>query len=100
MIEIVTLLWAVIVLFFVGSVVYIYKKWQFNKYEIARSNVFEYVKSYKRRCTGNNRFVVTVVELQDAFREYETPLLEKIHLELINNRIIEKDPMDGEWVVR
>ena len=41
-----------------------------RKYQKAKSEIFHYVKSYKGRCTGANRFIVTPEELQNAFIEY------------------------------
>lgn len=71
-----------------------------SKYEKVKREIFLFVKSYKRRCTGVNRFVVTVETLQDSFREYDTETINKVWLGLIKERIIEKDPQDGEWCVR
>lgn len=66
----------------------------------AREDIFEYVKAYKRRCTGANRFVVTVETLQDSFREYETVVINAVWMELVKEHVIERDPEDGEWCVR
>jgi hypothetical protein len=94
-----TLLWMVI-----GTAVIMLWYWWYysriGRHREARKEIFAYVKAYKRRCTGNNRFVVTVPVLQDAFREYETETINKVWLELIRERIIEPDPQDGEWVIR
>ena len=69
-------------------------------YQKAKCEIFKYVKSYKIRCAGANRFVVTVSDLQDAFREYDTITIEKVHEELIQHNLISRDPMDQEWCVR
>lgn len=69
-------------------------------YRRARKEVIPWVQSYKARCRGNNRFVVTVPDLQDAFREYGTDTLEKVWKDLVNQKIIQQDPMDNEWCVR
>ena len=58
------------------------------------------MKTYKGKCTGLNRFIVSEVELQNIFREYDIDLIEEIFQELINHRIIERDPIDQEWCVR
>lgn len=68
--------------------------------QIAKEQIFNYVKAYKGRCTGANRFIVTPEELQNAFIEYDIMLIEQIHQELINDRIIERDPTDQEWCIR
>ena len=70
------------------------------RYQKAKEEIFNYVRSYKGRCSGANRFLVTISDLQDAFREYDTPLIEKVFQELIKNRVIERDPMDQEWCVK
>lgn len=67
-------------------------------YRRAKREIFAFVESYKRRCTGNNQFVVTVETLQDSFREYNTNVITKVWLELVNYHIIQSQ--DGEWVVR
>jgi hypothetical protein len=69
-------------------------------YRRARRDIFEYVKGYKRRCTGNNRFVVTVPILQNAFREYNTDVITKVWIELVKERVIEQDSQDNEWCIR
>lgn len=69
-------------------------------YKRARAEIFAYVGSYKRRCSGTNKFIVTVETLQDAFREYDTPTINKVWLELIKERVIERDPDDREWCIK
>ena len=69
-------------------------------YRKAKKEIIAYVKSYKRRCSSNNRFIVTVESLQDSFREYDVRTIEKVWLELIRLRLIEEDPKDNEWCVR
>lgn len=66
----------------------------------AKKKIFEFVKSYKRLCTGNNRFVVTPPVLQDAFRKYNIDVIEYVWGELIKEHIIQQDPMDNEWCIR
>jgi hypothetical protein len=70
------------------------------RYRKAKKLIFDYVKSYKRLCTGNNRFVVTVPVLQDVFREFNTDVIEKVWRDLVIEKIIQEDPMDGEWCIR
>jgi len=78
--------------------IYIVKDW--FAYRKARKEIFVFVKSYKRRCTGANRFVVTVEVLQDSFREYDNSIILNVWLELMNERVIEIDPQDQEWCIR
>lgn len=83
----------------IGAVWYIgFKDW-FIRRE-AKKDIFAYVKSYRKRCTGNNRFLVTVGVLQDAFREYDTATIEMVWLQLIKEHVIEQDPNDNEWCIR
>lgn len=70
------------------------------QYRRARKEIFEFVKARKRRCTGNNRFVVTVEALQDSFRTYDTTTILNVWLELVKERVIEQDPQDQEWCIR
>jgi hypothetical protein len=81
-------------------VVYIY--WWQDKaaYKQARQDIFSFVESYKLKCRGNNRFVVTVATLQDSFREYDTKIIERVWQELVDERKIMPDPQDNEWCVR
>lgn len=69
-------------------------------YRRAKREITPWVQSYKARCRGNNRFVVTVPDLQDAFREYDTDTLKKVWNHLVNEKIIQQDPMDNEWCIR
>lgn len=78
--------------------IYVVKDWL--AYRRAKRDIFAFVESYKRKCTGNNRFVVTVESLQDSFREYNTSVVTKVWLDLIEKRIIETDPQDQVWCVR
>jgi N-glycosylase/DNA lyase len=66
----------------------------------AKKDIFTYVESYRKRCTGNNRFLVNVETLQNSFREYDTKTINEVWLQLINERVIEQDPNDNEWCVR
>jgi hypothetical protein len=70
------------------------------RYRYAKNIIISYVQCYKRRCTGNNRFVVTVSELQNIFREFETHIIEKVWQDLINKHLIHQDAMDGEWCIK
>ena len=78
--------------------IYVVKDWL--EYRQAKKEIFEFVKSYKRRCAGNNRFIVTTESLQDSFRRYNTTIITNVWLDLVNERVIEQDPYDGEWVIR
>ena len=69
-------------------------------YVKAKAEIFSFVKSYKMRCTESNRFVVTVPELQNIFREYETEIIVGVWLELVKEHVIEQDLRDGEWCIR
>jgi hypothetical protein len=71
-----------------------------HEYKKAKADIFPFVESYKKKCTGMNRFVVTVPELQNVFREYETKIIKRVWLDLIKERVIEQDPLDDEWCVR
>ena len=95
---------ASVIFLLIGVVVcvlgYIYVVKNKMEYSKAREEIFIYVKSYKRRVTGSNRFEVSVEALQDVFREYETEIINKVWLELIKERVIEQDPNDNVWCVR
>lgn len=83
-----------------GVFIYIFVLKDKHEYKKAKAEIFPFVESYKRKCTGNNRFVVTVNSLQNAFRSYETKIINKVWLDLVKERVIEKDPMDDEWCVK
>jgi len=84
-----------------GILVYLIWVWlETRKYKKAKMEIFDYVKSYKRLCTGNNRFIVTVATLQDVFREYNTNLIENVWQELVHERIIQQDQFDNEWCIK
>lgn len=80
------------------TTVYVLEDWL--TYRKAKGEIFAFVESYKKRCTGNNRFVVTVATLQDSFREYDTKVIEKVWHNLIDERRIVIDPQDNEWCIR
>lgn len=98
MIVIKMVLWIWVIVLFGGVAWWIWFK--NSDLKQARTEIFAYVESYKRKCTGNNRFVVTVPTLQDAFREYDTKTINKVWLELIKERVIVQDPEDHEWCIR
>lgn len=70
------------------------------EYRKAKSAIIPWVESYKKRCTAQNRFVVTVETLQDSFREFDTPTIERVWKILIDKRAIQQDPIDNEWCIR
>lgn len=88
------------IILLVGIVIAIYKMIRYYQFYTASKNVREWVLSYQRRCTGNNRFIVTKQTLQDSFPEYNSDLIDKVWLMLVRERIIVEDPMDGEWCIR
>lgn len=90
----VVLIWLVVIVVGLVSTFYLIK---IRNYRKAKDEIFTYVKSFKHRCKGESRFVVTVETLQDAFREYETPLIEKVWLELVKEKVIVQHPLDNEW---
>jgi hypothetical protein len=79
-----------------GAVLVVKKRRVDRLYKEAES----YVISYAWRCVGNNRFVVTPETLQNAFREYDMNEIRKVWVRLVDNHVIEQDPLDGEWCVR
>jgi hypothetical protein len=78
--------------------VYVIKDWL--EYREAKNEIFTFVKSYRRLCTGNNRFIVTTETLQDSFRKYNIELITKVWLDLVNEHVIEQDQQDKEWCIR
>lgn len=70
------------------------------RYRSAEREITEWVRGYKRRCTGNNRFIVTRETLQDSFREYDSNVIDHVFNKLIANNMIQQDPMDQEWCIR
>lgn len=84
----------------VGGLLYIYLLKDYLDYRQAKKEIFVFVKSYKHRCTKQNRFLVTIEYLQDSFREYDTSVIEKVWLDLVNERMIEQDEYDKEWCIK
>lgn len=84
----------------IGVLAYVYIIKEKLDYRKARQEIFVYVKSYETRAGGSNRFEVTVEILQDVFREYDTVIINKIWLDLIDEKVIEKDPYDNAWCIR
>lgn len=85
---------------FVWLTVYIYVWSDKAEYKKAKREIFEYVKARKQRCKGSNRFVITVEVLQEVFPEFETKIIEKVWVALVNERVIQQDPLDNEWCLR
>lgn len=95
-------IWIVLIVIGIMIVVYTYvygiKDWL--EYRQARKEIFTFVKSYKRRCTGSNRFVVTQETLQNSFRTYNSTIILNVWMDLVNERVIELDAQDSEWVIK
>lgn len=85
---------------FIGYCVYVIYIHDWIEYRKARRDIVPWVESYKRRCTGNNRFVVTPAELQNCFTEYDYQTIKKVWQYLISHNVIRRDEMDGEWVIK
>ena len=81
-------------------VIYIYWWSDKTEYKKAKKEIFEYVKARKSRCSGANRFVVTVPVLQEVFPEFETKIIDKVWQDLVSDRVIQQDPQDQEWCLR
>lgn len=94
--------WTVLVIMgiTVGAYAYVYIVKDWMEYRQAKKEIFAFVKSYKPRCTGNNRFEVSAEILQDSFRGYNTIIISKVWLELVHERIIEQDKQDNTWCIR
>lgn len=94
--------WVILAIFMICVVgyIYIYVIRDWLDHRKARREIFVFVKSYKRRCTGANRFVVTVESLQDVFRRYNTSVITNVWLELVSEHVIEQDEQDNVWCIR
>lgn len=92
--------WLAVAVIVAVFVVYMYFIKDWVDYRRAKIEIVSYIKMYKRRCTGNNRFIVTIETLQNAFREYDTLVIEKVWLELVHEKLIEQDIQDNTWCVR
>jgi len=94
--------WVIVVvgsIIFIGyAYIYVVKDWL--EYRKARKEIFAFVKSYRPRCAGSNRFEVTAESLQDSFREYDMSVILKVWLDLVHERVIEQDPQDSTWCIR
>ena len=92
-------LWVSIVLFFIVTGILVYwvglRDWLTHRK--AKREIMLYIQSYRAKLTGENRFVVTVETLQAAFIEYETAVIQDVWIDLVQDKIIEQDPRDGEW---
>lgn len=93
-------LWLVVAIAFALFALYMYYLKDWVDYRRAKIEIESYVKAYKRRCTGNNRFEVTVETLQDVFREYDTKVINRVWLELIDGKLVVQDPYDQTWCIR
>lgn len=71
-----------------------------KEYKKAKKEIFNYVKLYKRRCTGVNVFPVTVYILQNIFREYDTETIEKVHKDLVKENVIRWDMIYSDWCIK
>ena len=70
------------------------------EYRRAHREIFAYMKKYSNRCGKANRFIVTIEVLQEIFNEYDTVTLTKIWEELVDKKIVMRDPADDEWCIR
>lgn len=84
----------------VSLIGYIYYVKGALEYKKAKEEIVPWVRSYKWKCTGANRYIVTVETLQNSFLEYETTIIERVWLDLIHERLIELDPHDGVWCIK
>ena len=80
----------------IGTTWWVHKR----SYKKAKDEIFNYVKRYKYKCTGANVFPVTVELLQNAFIEYDTELIKKVHKDLINEKVIEWDTTYYDWCIK
>lgn len=78
----------------------IVREYKRRKYQKVKDDIFNYVKSYKNRCTGHNKFVISVEILQDIFREYDTETIERVFRDLINEKVLSQNEFDKDWCIQ
>lgn len=100
LLSIIMIVVGVIGLVLVLIVIYVYFIKGESEYNKAKKEIIPFIESYRKRVSGNNRFVVTQESLQDSFREYDIETIKKVWMDLIEMKLIEKDVMDGEWCIR
>lgn len=58
------------------------------------------VDEYKARCNEVNRFVINEKELKKVYPSSSESVIREVWKQLIAERLVDRDPMDGEWCIR
>lgn len=65
-----------------------------------RLDVEDWIAEYKRKMTGNNRFVIDLNILQEAFPEYSQAIVRQVWREMVASNVVQEDPMDKALIIR
>lgn len=75
--------------------------WEMTTDDDAYQQVVLWILPYRARLTGNNRFLISVAIIQEAFPEFSTQQILDIWYKLTTERnYVETDPFDGAWVIK
>ena len=64
------------------------------------AEIEEWLDEYKRRTTGNNRFLLDVYMLQEAFPEYSRKTVRLAWKEMVQMGWVQEDFIDKAWIVK
>lgn len=62
--------------------------------------VLEMLDEYRGRLTGSNRFLISEKLLCEAFSEYDHEDIHVVWKRLVERRLVDRDPLDGEMCIR
>jgi len=97
--ETIIVICAIIIMVVGGSVVGIMLKRR-SAFQSMENDVKMWIEEYKSKLTGSNRFLLNEDVLLKAFPEYDQKTVRKVWTQLVVNRIVDRDPLDGEMCIR
>lgn len=59
-----------------------------------------WLSEYRTKLTGSNRFLISEQLLATAFPEYSPNVIKQVWLSIVNRRMVDRDPLDGEMCIK
>lgn len=88
---------AVIVIVGIGGMIY---AWHKVKVFRVLADARLLIEEYRARCNEVNRFVINKEEFSKIYPTAGEAVIREVWTRLVNEKVIDRDPLDGEWCIR
>lgn len=85
---------------FITSIWVAWQAWLWMRANAMHGEVVDWLRDYRRRLTGGNRFVINELLLRSHFPEYGHAVVSKVWRRIKDEQLIVIDDKDGEWCIK